>query len=55
MEAAAISILSLAVIYIFYKMWRLKKELEAKTFLFWEQDGEYKVLKNSKGDEITRI
>lgn len=55
MEKAAIVILFLAVIYIFYKMWRLKKELESKTFLFWEQDGEYKVLKNSKGDEITRI
>lgn len=55
METIAIIILFFIASYLFYKIWMLKKEIRDKTFLFWEQEGDYKILKNSKGEEITRI
>ena len=39
----------------FWMLRKQKKELHNKTFLYWEQEGDFKVLKNSKGDIITKI
>lgn len=51
----AIILLSIIVAIQTVLLWVFRKELKEKTFLFWEQEGDYKVLRNSKGDEITRI
>lgn len=52
----------LAIIFIivqlinFYIMWKLKKDVDQKTFLFWKDDENgNKVLVNNKGDEILKI
>lgn len=40
----------------FYIMWKLRKDVKQKTFLFWKEDGEgNKILINSKGEEILKL
>lgn len=51
----ALIILSISQIATFGAIWWLHRELKRKTFLYWEQEGKEKVLRNSKGDEITRL
>lgn len=52
----------LAIVFIvvqlinFYIMWKLKKDVKQKTFLFWKEDVEgNKILINSKGEEILKL
>jgi hypothetical protein len=51
----AIGILGILIGVLFYLFSKLKKELNEKTVLFWEEVDGFKVLKNSKGEEITRL
>jgi hypothetical protein len=50
-----IVILAISQLVTFWLLYKFKKELNEKTFLFWEEDGDFKVLKNSKGDIITKL
>lgn len=52
----------LAIVFIvvqlinFYIMWKLKKDVRERTFLFWKEDGEgNRILVNSKGEEILKL
>lgn len=51
----AITILAVVNVITLVLLYRHKRELAEKTFLFWEEKDGYKVLKNSNGDEITRL
>lgn len=48
-------ILSSVVLYLVYKVWKLKKDFNKKTYLYWESQGDFKVLKNGKGEQILKL
>lgn len=50
-----IALLFLLVGFLFWKVYSIKKEFKKKTTFFWKVDGDFKVLINEKGEEITRL
>jgi hypothetical protein len=51
----AIVILFLIVGILSYRVSTITSELRKKTTFYWKMVGDYKVLVNEKGEEITRL
>lgn len=50
-----VAVLIVLVSVLFYQVKQLKKQLEETTYLSTYEENGYKIIKNSKGEEIFRL